>query len=124
MNTEYEIVQDIYQDLTDFDRQDKHNEARRRNFAIARAVQHQKAQERGYDTRKAPFGFTFEDNEMVENPSEQAVLCQMRMLRNRGLSYGKIANSITQQGYVSRTGKPYNSGHVHLLLNPTKRMVA
>ena len=49
-------------------------------------------------------------------PTEQAVIAQVKALRNDKLSIRKIVATLAQNGVVGRTGKPLDVPQVHRIV--------
>ena len=49
-------------------------------------------------------------------PTEQAVIAQVKALRSNKLSIRKIVATLTQNGVVGRTGKPLDIPQVHRIV--------
>ena len=65
---------------------------------------------------QAPFGYTFDGDDLIENLEEQAVLLDLHQLRRDGMSFQKIADELARRGVMTRTGRPYTSqgiGHLY-----------
>jgi DNA invertase Pin-like site-specific DNA recombinase len=54
------------------------------------------------------YGYRAEYGYLVEDPKEQKVIEQSKRLRALGVSYQKIAISLTERGYMNRLGKPFS----------------
>src|SRR5438132_13577669 len=105
MQTEYEIVKDIYTDLAEYVEKERYNEMRKANLAIGREAKKQKAQLRGYYIAgNSPFGYRWQDGELVPYQQELEVLCLARSLRNSHMEYRKIAKILEHKGYCNRNG--------------------
>ena len=58
---------------------------------------------------KAPIGYSFEGDRVVENSYEQMVLSKARALRAQGYSFAKIAKGLNDKGYKCRGKKWYST---------------
>ncbi len=70
------------------------------------ALQHKRSL--GQTTGNAPFGYRVADDgiALVEDPAEQAVVAEIRALRDAGVSLRSIVATLAERGRVARTGKP------------------
>ena len=68
------------------------------------ALAHMRSQ--GKRISQTPFGFDLADDgiTLVENPTEQAVIDDILTMRARGLSFPKIARSLTERGIPTKRG--------------------
>lgn len=55
-------------------------------------------------SRYAPYGYRLNGNNWIEDEHEQQAICIMQRLRGEGLSLRKIAASLGEQGFLSRSG--------------------
>ncbi len=55
-------------------------------------------------SRYAPYGYRLNGNNWIEDEHEQDAICIMQRLRGEGLSLRKIAASLGEQGFLSRSG--------------------
>ncbi len=60
-----------------------------------------------------PFGYDLDDDgvTLVENPSEQAVIRDIKAMRSRGMKLQQIAAELTNRGVPTKTGKSRNWTH-------------
>ena len=65
---------------------------------------------------KAPYGFTFENGKVVENPSEQATISRAKALQADGYSLRKISKQLELEGVYNREGKPFALRSMQILL--------
>ena len=56
-------------------------------------------------SRRAPMGFRFEGDRIVEDAGERAVLDRVRVLRARGLPLQRLAGMLTAEGPRCRGGR-------------------
>lgn len=68
------------------------------------ALDHKKAQGLRTTTR-APIGFRFDGDRVVEDPTEQKALKQIRKLHSAGFSAGRIAAALNSRGVPARGTK-------------------
>jgi DNA invertase Pin-like site-specific DNA recombinase len=74
---------------------------------------------RGQRVGTLPFGFSAASDgaTLVPDAREQAVLADVRVLREAGLTVRAIAAALTARGVASaRTGRPYGKSQVHTML--------
>jgi site-specific DNA recombinase len=67
-------------------------------------------------SRRAPFGFKFENNMVVENPDEQKIIARVFELRNQGFSERKISAQLATEGLFNREGNQFAPAAIHKLL--------
>jgi DNA invertase Pin-like site-specific DNA recombinase len=74
----------------------------------------------GHVGGNAPYGFRVEgkgrDARLVPVPDEQAVICEVRRMRSRGLALREIAARLDREGVRSRTGQPWQHTSVASVL--------
>ena len=63
-----------------------------------------------------PFGFDNVEGKLVANESEQAILTDMRKMREAGYSFQRIANALNGKGVVSKAGGEWKAGSVHAII--------
>lgn len=68
-------------------------------------------------TRIAPFGFTFDGSQMVQNSQEQAIIGRIQRLKMEGLSTVKIAKRLDEEGTKNRSGGKFSQMLVWKILN-------
>ena len=80
------------------------------------ALRHKKM--KGERTGNIPYGYRLStDNIHIEkDEQEQAVITLARQYKAQGLTLRAIATKLTEQGYVSRTGKPFLAGSIQVIL--------
>jgi DNA invertase Pin-like site-specific DNA recombinase len=54
-----------------------------------------------------PFGYDFVDGTLVENAREQRIIRLMESLRAEGHSYQRIANTLNEDGHLTKTGRAW-----------------
>ena len=71
------------------------------------AMQHKRGR-RERISRYLPFGYDLGDNgrTLVPNTREQAVLLDIRALREKGTSFRAIADELKRRGFLTKAGKP------------------
>lgn len=63
-----------------------------------------------------PYGYSADsENNLVENPEEQATLAAVASLREDRLSWGAVAETLTERGMLSRAGTPFSRQGLHRL---------
>ncbi len=79
---------------------------------LTRAVLQAKKR-RGERTGTVPYGFRVgEDGKLVADGAEQAVIAEIRGLRERGVSFREIAAALNGQGATTRRGTPWRFQYV------------
>jgi len=73
----------------------------------------QLARENKRVSRIAPYGFSFQDGQVVPNETEQKGLQLMLQLATQGMKPTAIANELTSAGFLSRTGKKFDAATVY-----------
>lgn len=68
-----------------------------------------------------PYGFSNENGALVANEEEQEVVSVMQGLRSSGLSYNKIADSMNQSKYETRTRGKWFSTQISRILKINKK---
>lgn len=65
-----------------------------------------KMRAQGKRISRTPFGYDLADDgiTLVENPTEQAVIDDILTMRARGMSFPKIARSLTERGIPTKRG--------------------
>ena len=61
----------------------------------------------------APYGFAFDGDRRIEEPTEQAVLAVIAELRGEGLTWQKVAETLNRRGLTNRAGNPWALGGLH-----------
>ena len=61
---------------------------------------------------RAPFGYAWQDGELIEVEAEQAILNTINLLRESGLTYARIAEELTARGYITKRGGKWRSGSI------------
>lgn len=64
-------------------------------------------------TRIAPYGYSFQDGQVVANETEQKGLELMLQLAHQGMGPSAIALQLTLAGFLSRTGKKFDAATVY-----------
>ena len=80
-------------------------------FALAR-----KRELGGRVSRHAPYGFMFQGDNVIENPSEQAVIRRIQELHAEGYSERKISRKLATEGLYNRAGNEFTRGTIRLFL--------
>ena len=65
---------------------------------------------------EAPFGFQFDGNTVVENPSEQSVINRVKLLAAEGYSQRKISAKLESEGVYNRKGKAFALRSIQIIL--------
>jgi DNA invertase Pin-like site-specific DNA recombinase len=65
---------------------------------------------------RAPFGYRWEDGELVRDPAEYPVREIMVHLRDAGLTYAQIAQEINDAGHTTRRNKKWRTSSIHTIL--------
>jgi DNA invertase Pin-like site-specific DNA recombinase len=76
-----------------------------------------------YTGGAVPYGFRLDDagTRLLENPSEQAILAEVRALRAHGLSLRAIAAVLLRNSLRSRGGRPFQPEQVRAMLRSQAR---
>jgi hypothetical protein len=53
---------------------------------------------------RAPFGYRWDNNELVEVANEQRALAIITELRSRGITYATIAKELSDRGVTTKRG--------------------
>lgn len=69
----------------------------------------------------APYGLVYEDEELREEPHEQAAIALAVKLKATGASLRAIARTLHEKGYVARNGKEFQAVQVRSLLTSSVR---
>lgn len=72
----------------------------------------QKARQGGFAGGRAPFGYETTGGSLQVNDREAAAVIRIFEMRDRGLTYRKIADILTHEGHTSRIGTPITFGGV------------
>lgn len=77
---------------------------------------------KGERTGECPYGYTVADDgkTLVADEAEQAVLAEVRALRDAGLSHRAIVALLASKGFVNRAGKPHAKTAVTRMLAESK----
>lgn len=67
-------------------------------------------------SRHAPYGFMFQGDNVIENPSEQAVIRRIQELHAQGYSERKISRKLATEGLYNRAGNEFTRGTIRLFL--------
>ena len=65
---------------------------------------------------RAPYGYRWEDGELVEVAHEQEALAIITELRSRGITYATIAKELSDRGITTKRGGQWRSGSVRDIL--------
>ncbi|CDK30837.1 recombinase family protein [Candidatus Babela massiliensis] len=70
-----------------------------------------------------PFGFqlTSDNQHVLPNKLEQAILNKMKELKNAGLSIRKIAKYLNEHNLLNRNNAKFNHASVHRILSSTNK---
>jgi site-specific DNA recombinase len=71
-----------------------------------------------------PYGFSREGNRFVSHPSEQKILCSIRDMRARGISFNRIAASLNADGLRTRCGGSWYATSIHSILTSKAQIAA
>lgn len=64
-----------------------------------------------------PFGFTADEKGvLIDNPAEQAVLAEIKSLREKSYTLQQIADTLNGRGLVNRSGAAWNTGNISNLI--------
>jgi len=73
---------------------------------------------------KAPFGYRFDGDRVVEVPAEQRILARIAALQADGLGCCRITNALNESGPNPRVKRPWNVGTVRAILRTVARRSA
>lgn len=80
----------------------------------ASALQHKKQQRQAYSP--TPYGYRREDDHLVADPLELAVVARIQTLHADGVSLRQIVRVLNEEGVPSKTGRRWHSSTVWYLL--------
>lgn len=64
-----------------------------------------------------PFGFTADEKGvLIDNPAEQAVLAEIKSLREKNYTLQQIADTLNSRGLTNRNGSAWNTGNISNLI--------
>jgi site-specific DNA recombinase len=67
-------------------------------------------------SRKAPFGYRFDNARVVQDDQEQGIIRKMQTLSESGLSIRKISKTLASDNIFNRAGKPFGIGEIHKIV--------
>lgn len=67
-------------------------------------------------SRRAPFGYMFNGNQVVVNPAEQTIIARVHELNKMGYSEIRIAAQLASEGLLNREGKVFAQPAIRKLL--------
>lgn len=85
--------------------------AERTRFALAR-----KRQLNQRISRHAPYGYTFIDGMVIEEPHEQRVILKIKELHGNGYTIRGIIAELTKEGIFNRNGKQFAIPCIHRII--------
>ena len=59
-----------------------------------------------------PFGFNVINGKLVKNEEEQAIIDEIKNLKNKGLSLRKIAEALNERGIATKNGKTWTATQI------------
>ena len=59
-----------------------------------------------------PFGFNEVNGKLIRNEEEQAIISEIKTLKNKGLSLRKIAEALNEKGIVTKNGKTWTATQI------------
>lgn len=65
---------------------------------------------------QAPFGFMFQEGQVVESPTEQSIISRVHQLHSEGYSERKLIAQLTREGIFNRNGNPFTRGVIRSIL--------
>jgi len=65
-------------------------------------------------SRRAPWGFRYEDGLMVEDAKEQEAIAITSKLREEGFGWKVISQELAQGGFTNRKGQPMTPNHLRM----------
>lgn len=77
-------------------------------------MEHRKSQRQAYSP--TPLGFDRIGDALQENATELAIVAKIRSLRDEGLSLGKIAAKLNDDGVPTKNGKQWHGSTVNYIL--------
>ena len=92
-------------------------EQERKNIALRTGNgRKMKAAAGGYSGGKAPFGYMVKEGRLVINDSEADIVRLIYEMNKRGEKMLRIAETLNDSGYVSRSGGKFYSSHIKAIL--------
>lgn len=80
-----------------------------------------KASQGGYSGGRAPMGYKVQDGQLVINPDEAPTVIRVFQLReDENMTMMDIVNTLNEEGYRTRNGKPFVISTVYSILNNRK----
>ncbi len=80
----------------------------------------QKAEQGGYSGGKAPMGYSVSNGHLVVNPNEAPSVIRAFELRDQGLTMRDVVAKLNEEGWPTRSGKPFMLATVAGILNNKK----
>ena len=71
-------------------------------------------------SRKAPWGWAYVGDEMVECESEQAAIAMALDLRSKGHTFKSVSNMLFEKGHTNRQGNKFSLSHLQVSLKRYK----
>lgn len=71
----------------------------------------------GYSGGRAPYGYRVSDRQLVINEDEAEMVRVIFTLKDKGYTLQDIADYLNNQGYKTRNGKRFSSGHIFSIVN-------
>lgn len=65
---------------------------------------------------RPPFGYRWEAGKLVEVEAEQIILNKIKLLRESGLTYARIAEELAERGHLTKRGGRWRAGSVRDIL--------
>lgn len=79
-----------------------------------------KASKGGYSGGRAPMGYRVQDKNLVVNPDEAPAVKRIFELRDQGVVLLSIVDVMNEEGYQTRSGKPFVLSTVQSIINNRK----
>ena len=92
------------------------NQRERKLVSLRTRVALRRKKERGERLGRPPYGWKVEHGKLVAVPAEQQAICRMKALRAKGYSSREIVRALAEEGYHTRTGRPFNQTQVVRIL--------
>ena len=80
-----------------------------------------KADKGGYVGGSPGYGYRAEGGELVEDPTEQAVIARMLAMRSSGTSLNTVANTLNHEGVPTKRGGRWSAASVARIIDPAAR---
>ena len=65
---------------------------------------------------RAPFGYKWNEGELVHNEAEQLAIQSISKLRKMGLTYAELSEELTKRGHLTSKGTPFQPTAIRRIL--------